>query len=98
MKILIKRRIASGKPDIADVAREMGMSERTLQRRITEQGTSYRGLLDEARRELGRQLLSDGQSGIDEISFLLGFQDTSSFYRAFRAWEGLTPAAWRDLH
>lgn len=98
VKILIKRRIASGKPDIADVAREMGMSERTLQRRITEQGTSYRGLMDEARRELGRHLLSDGQSGIDEIAFLLGFQDTSSFYRAFRAWEGLTPAEWRDLH
>ena len=97
MKILIKRRIASGKPDIADVAREMGMSERTLQQRITEQGTSYRGLLDDARREPSRHLLSDGQNGIEEIAFLLGFQDTSSFYRAFRAWEGLTPAEWRDL-
>lgn len=97
VKILIKRRIASGKPDIAEVAGELGMSERTLQRRITEQGGSYRGLLDEARQELGRSLLSDGQNGIDEVAFLLGFQDTSSFYRAFRAWEGVTPAQWRGL-
>ena len=98
VRILIKRRIASGKPEIADVARELGMSERSLQRRITEQGTSYRGLLDQARQELGRHLLSDRQNGIDEIAFLLGFQDTSSFYRAFRGWEGVTPAQWRSLH
>ena len=96
VKILVKRRIASGKPDIADVARELGMSERTLQRRITEQGVSYRSLLDEARQELGRHLLSDAKNAIDEIAFLLGFQDTSSFYRAFRSWEGITPAEWRS--
>lgn len=98
VKILIKRRIASGKPDIADIARELGMSERTLQRRITEQGGSFRGLLDEARQELGRHLLSEGRNGIDEVAFLLGFQETSSFYRAFRAWEGMTPAQWRSSH
>ncbi|WP_184397098.1 AraC family transcriptional regulator [Rhizobium sp. BK650] len=98
VKILIKRRLASGRPDVADVARELGMSERTLQRRITAQGSSYRGLLDEARQELGRRLLSDEQNGIEEIAFLLGFQDTGSFYRAFRSWEGVTPAQWRGMH
>lgn len=98
VKILVKRRIASGKPDIAEIARELGMSERTLQRRITEQGTSFRLLLDEARRELGRQMLADDRNGIGDIAFLLGFQDTSSFYRAFRAWEGVTPAQWRSLN
>lgn len=98
VKILIKRRIASGKPEIAEVARELGMSERTLQRRITEQGGSYRGLLDAARQELGRILLADKQNGIEEVAFLLGFQDASSFYRAFRAWEGVTPAEWRNRH
>ncbi|WP_333591949.1 AraC family transcriptional regulator [Brevundimonas sp.] len=98
VKILIQRRIASGKPDIADVARELGMSERTLQRRITEQGSSYRGLLDEVRRELSRHLLSDARNSVDEIAFLLGFQDKGSFYRAFRTWEGVTPARWRAPH
>ncbi len=98
IKILIKRRIASGKPDIADVAREMGLSERTLQRRITEQGGTYRALLDEARQELGRHLLSDGRTSTDEVAFMLGFQDKSSFYRAFRAWEGVTPGEWKGMH
>lgn len=98
VKILIKRRIASGKPGIGDVARELGMSERTLQRRITEQGASFRGLVDDARQELGRHMLSEEQNSIDEIAFLLGFQDTSSFYRAFRAREGVTPAQWRSRH
>lgn len=98
VKILIKRRIASGKPDIGDMARELGLSERTLQRRITEQGTTYRDLMNQARQELGRHLLSDDQNSIDEIAFLLGFQDTTSFYRAFRTWEGITPAEWRSLH
>ncbi|UDF03160.1 AraC family transcriptional regulator [Asticcacaulis sp. AND118] len=98
VKRLIKRRIASGKPDIVEIAREFGMSERTLQRRITEQGSSYRDLLDEARREMSRHLLSDAQNGIEGIAFLMGFQDARSFYRAFRAWEGVTPAQWRTLN
>lgn len=98
VKITITRRIASGKPDIADVAHELGLSERTLQRRISALGSSYRKLLDEARRELGRQLLSEERSSIDEIAFLLGFQETSSFYRAFRMWEGVTPQQWRNPH
>lgn len=98
VKILIKRRIASGKPEISEVARELGMSERTLQRRITEQGSNYRALIEQARQELGRDLLSDKRNGIEEIAFLLGFQDTGSFYRAFRTWEGVTPAQWRGMH
>ena len=98
VKIVLKRRLASGKPDLEDVARELGTSERTLQRRITEAGSTFRKLLEESRYELGRQMLSERQNGIDEIAFLLGYQDTSSFYRAFRSWEGVTPAQWRSLH
>ncbi|WP_348632074.1 helix-turn-helix domain-containing protein [Mesorhizobium sp. M2E.F.Ca.ET.219.01.1.1] len=74
------------------------MSERTLQRRITEQGTSFRELLINARQELGRQLLSDPTADIDEVACLLGYQDASSFYRAFREWEGTTPNRWRELN
>lgn len=98
VRVLIRRRMASGKPDIADIATDLGLSERTLQRRITEEGASYRSLLDEVRRDMGRQLLAITGNGIDEVAFLLGFQDTSSFYRAFRAWEGVTPAQWRERH
>ncbi len=92
VRVLIRRAIASGKPDVAEAARELGLSERTLQRRIGEEGATFRDLLGEARQDLSLTLLSDRQNGIDEIAFLVGFQDTSSFYRAFRSWKGLATA------
>lgn len=98
VKVVLKRRLASGRPDLAYVARELGLSERTLQRRITEDGATFRDLLVEARQELGRQLLSDPVAEIDEVACLLGYQDTSAFYRAFRDWEGMTPGEWREHH
>jgi len=96
VKMVLKRSLASGRPELADVAQDLGMSERTLQRRITEERTTFRELLVEARQELGRQLLSDPRTDIDEVACLLGYQDASSFYRAFRDWEGLTPGEWRE--
>lgn len=98
VKMVVRRSLPSGRPEIVDVARQMGMSERTLQRRITEEGTSYRDLLDGARADMGRSLLADPTNGIDEVACLLGYQDTRSFYRAFRTWEGMTPARWRESH
>lgn len=98
VKVVVKRRLASGRPELADVARELGLSERTLQRRITDAGTTFRQLTIEARQEQGRELLRNPSADIDEIAYLLGYQDTSSFYRAFRFWEGVTPARWRENH
>lgn len=91
----LKRRLASGRPDIATVARDLGTSERTLQRRITDHGTTFRALLVEARQILGEQLLLDPSLGIDEVACLLGYQETSSFYRAFNDWKGIPPNRWR---
>lgn len=98
VKVVLKRALASGRPEVATVARELGLSERTLQRRITDEGTTFRALLAEARLELGRQLLSDPSMGLDEVACLLGYQDTSSFHRGFREWEGTTPSHWRALN
>jgi len=98
VKVVLKRSLASGRPELSDIASELGMSERTLQRRITEDGKSFRELLVNARQELGRQLLSDPSADIDEVACLLGYQDASSFYRAFREWEGTTPNRWRELN
>lgn len=95
VKNALKRILASGRPEMAEVAREMGLSERTLQRRITEEGTSFRQLMLETRQEVVRHLLSEPSIEIDEIACLLGYEDTNSFYRAFRTWEGTTPARWR---
>ncbi|WP_413715993.1 helix-turn-helix domain-containing protein [Sphingobium sp. B11D3A] len=52
--------------------------------------------VQEARKELGRKLLSDPSADVPEVACILGFQDTTSFYRAFRGWEGVTPQVWRS--
>lgn len=96
VKIVLKRRLPSGKPDLSDIADVLGLSPRTLQRRIAEAGTSFRRLLEASRRELGRDMLANGVCATDEIAYLLGYQDTSSFYRAFHEWEGVTPSQWRE--
>lgn len=97
VRTVLKRSLASGQPGLAEVARQLGMSERTLQRRITAEGATFRGLMSEARRDLGRHLLLNPATDIDEVACLLGYQDTTSFYRAFRDWEGMPPSRWREM-
>jgi AraC-like DNA-binding protein len=79
------------------VAKELALSERTLQRRLAEEGTRFQDLLTEARRELAREYLANGHLEMADVAFLLGFDDQNSFYRAFRQWEGETPSRWRAL-
>lgn len=95
VKAVLKRSLASGRPELGSIARDLGTSERTAQRRITEEGATFRLLVQAARRELAQQLLSSPDTDVAEIACLLGFQDTTSFYRAFRHWEGMTPQSWR---
>lgn len=98
VKWVLRRLLSGSRPDVAVVAKELGMSERTLQRRITEEGMTFRQLLNETRKELIREYLADESVEITEAAFLLGFENTNSFYRAFRTWEGKTPAEWRAEH
>ena len=78
------------------MARELGLSDRTLQRRVDDDGTTFRKLLLEARQELAREYLNRPDIGVAEVAYLLGFEDSNSFYRAFRRWEGTTPAQLRS--
>lgn len=80
---------------LPDVARAMGLTERTLQRKLGDAGASFTGLLDSTRRELAEQYLRDARITLTEVAFLLGFSQQSNFNHAFRAWFGTTPAAWR---
>lgn len=98
VKWVLRRLLSGSRPDVAVVAKELGMSERTLQRRITEEGMTFRQLLNDTRKELIREYLSDESVEITEAAFLVGFENTNSFYRAFRSWEGKTPAEWRAEH
>ena len=97
VKWLLKRLLAGARPDIAAVARELGLSDRTLQRRIVDGGTTFRQLLLEARQELAREYLNRPDIQVTEVAYLLGYEDANSFYRAFRTWEGTTPSELRAV-
>ena len=77
------------------VARVLVTSERTLQRRLTGEGTSFRDLVDEVRRSRALALLKEDAS-VAELAFLLGYAEETTFYRAFRRWTGSTPESWRS--
>ncbi len=95
VKWIMKRSLMGGRPDIQNIAKELGMSDRTLQRRLTDENTSFKHLLSEARHEQARAYLADPSLEIKEVAFLIGYEDQNSFYRAFRHWEGETPSQWR---
>jgi len=96
VKWILKRRLAGARPEIGEVARELGLSDRTLQRRIVDDGATFRQLLLEARQELAREYLNRPDIDVAEVAYLLGYEDSNSFYRAFRVWEGTTPAQLRS--
>ncbi|MGG4128423.1 helix-turn-helix domain-containing protein [Paenibacillus illinoisensis] len=93
---ILKRSLTGGRPDIQIVAQELGVSDRTLQRRLTDENTSFKQLLTQARHEQARVYLADPSLDIKEVAFLVGYEDQNSFYRAFRLWEGETPSNWRS--
>lgn len=84
-----------GPPSFADVAARLATSERTLQRRLSQEGTTFSAVVDQARRVLAERHLSAGTLGLTEIAFLLGFRDATTFPKAFRRWTGVTPGTWR---
>ncbi|MFC5452541.1 AraC family transcriptional regulator [Paenibacillus aestuarii] len=96
VKWILKRSLSGGRLDIRTVASELGMSDRTLQRRLTDEGTTFKQLLTQARHEQARECLADPKLEIKEVAFLIGYEDQNSFYRAFRLWEGDTPSNWRS--
>jgi AraC-like DNA-binding protein len=98
VKWVLVRLLGGHQPEILEVAKELGMSCRTLQRRITEEGTSFRQLVSEARRELARHYLLQPSLQLGETACLLGYEDPNSFFRAFREWEGMTPGEWKAAH
>lgn len=92
---LVSRSLSEGVPAISDVARQLAMSPRTLQRRLAGHGMSYQGLVDEARRRLAQRLLKGTDYSLLEIAFMTGFAEQSSFTRAFKRWAGQTPRSYR---
>ncbi|MEX1366034.1 MAG: AraC family transcriptional regulator ligand-binding domain-containing protein [Nannocystaceae bacterium] len=88
--------LPSGRTELRDVAKELGVGARTLQRRLASEGTSWLGVLGETRERLARHYLRTTSMSPAEVSFLLGFGDPNSLFRAFHRWTGTTPEAWRE--
>lgn len=95
VKDTLKLSLAGKRPTLQEVAHELGLSTRTLQRRLTEAGITFQQLLEEVRRELARHHLKQRTLELPEVAFLLGFEDANSFFRAFQGWEGTSPGEWR---
>ncbi len=99
VRAALRGMLRGDEPTLAAVASELHLSTRTLQRRLGEAKLSFRELLDDARRELALQYLRVGLASLMEISYLLGFADPNSFFRAFKRWTGTTPDVYRSaLH
>jgi AraC-like DNA-binding protein len=98
VRVVLQRHLRGDEPQLASIARELGMSMRTLQRRLSEEGARFGDLLDDVRHSMAAEYLATDSMNLMEMAFLLGFSDPNSFFRAFRRWTGTTPDAYRRQH
>ena len=95
VRSIIAREFRGGDPSLERVADQLGLTPRTLQRKLHEMGTSHNELLDQMRRQLAMRYLREREMAICEVAYLLGFSESSSFHRAFKRWTGVTPKEFR---
>jgi AraC-like DNA-binding protein len=93
---MITKLIASGQLSDDKVAQALGLSSRTLQRKLSVEGTTFKQILESIREKLALQYINDERLSFSEISFLLGFSEQSSFTRAFKRWTGTSPTEARQ--
>jgi len=93
---VLASRVAGGDVRVESVARDLATSSRTLQRRLSAEGVSYQGLLDETRKEAAARYLSESVFAIGEVAYLVGYSEPAPFYRAFKRWYGVTPESFRQ--
>jgi AraC-like DNA-binding protein len=96
VKGILKQFLAGRRPRLEDVARELRLSVRTLQRRLLAERLTFQSLVEESRRELARHYLIESSLELNETAYLLGYEDSNSFIRAFHKWEGTSPGEWRS--
>jgi AraC-like DNA-binding protein len=92
---LIADRLTKGGARLESTATELGMSPRTLSRRLAEQRSTFNAIVEGLRKELALRLLQDSDLVLTEIAFLLGYTEVSTFSHAFKRWTGRSPAAFR---
>jgi len=92
----IQRNLARDRATLAVVADELGLTVRTLQRKLAQAQSGFQALLDQVRQDLARQYLQRTDLSLIDIAFLLGFQDQSAFTHAFKEWSGHSPGLYRE--
>jgi len=99
LELRVRRAVADvlseGVPTLSSIASALAMSARTLQRRLADEGNTFQGVIDAARKDLAHRLLHETDYTIAEVAFLTGFADQSAFTRAFKRWAGQTPRSYR---
>jgi len=98
VKQTLRRSLAGKRPTVQEVAEELVLSVRTLQRRLSESKVTFQELLGDVRRELAHHYLRQAAVEFNEVAYLLGYEDANSFFRAFQLWEGTSPGEWRARH
>ena len=93
---LIKDALPSGIPSIVQIGTHIGMSSRTLTRRLAENGLTFRGLIKQTQEKISKDLLMHSSSTVSEIAFQTGFSEQSAFSRAFKRWTGQSPLEYRN--
>ena len=92
----LSQRLCDGTPRLREVARQLAVSQRSLQGKLEDEGTTFQRVLDGVRRQLATAYLEDDELSLAEIAFLLGYADQSAFTHAFRRWTGDTPRRFRE--
>lgn len=94
----IAHNLAQDRARLAAIAEDLNLSQRTLQRKLSDAGASFQQVLDLTRKELAQGYLLQRSLGLADIAFLLGFQEQSAFNHAFKEWTGESPGSYRDRH
>jgi AraC-like DNA-binding protein len=98
LRKLLRTAMAARKTGVSDIAEQLHLHERTLNRRLRQEGTTFRRELERVRYEVARQLLADTAMPLSKIAAALDYADSTAFSRAFKRWAGSTPASWRTRH
>ena len=96
VRLAVQQKLTGHRPTMDEIADELHVSARTLQRRLQDEGSTFQRVLEEARHQLARHYLNNSVLELNEAAYLLGYDDANSFVRAFRTWEGVPPARWRE--
>jgi AraC-like DNA-binding protein len=98
VRSVLRTALATGQANEGHVSALFSMNSRTLRRRLSDSGVSFKGLVEEVRFAIAQQMLEHSIMDVSQIAASLGYSDASAFIRAFRRWSETTPALWRATH